>query len=188
MIASAQAFPRGPEVPPAALARLREVGLAQVPPVTYGMRYIFSVAGSYWAITQAWGDDDPRRASIQRGEIDPANAHDIVATLPGDCSPSEAGSFIERYFRRSSDPKADAIKQVEATVRAEQAQQEKNLQAMILASNEEAMRMTAHDRRLLAGADAAHPMVPGADFSATAAGELPVAPPPKKRGRSSDAE
>ena len=169
------------EPPPAALARLREVD------PRLSMRFVPSVAGSYWVITREWVADDPRRAAIQRGEMDPAFANDIVATLPGDVGPQEAGAFVERYFVKSDDPKSDAVRRVAEQVAAQEKANKEQLVEFINSQSEKAMEMTSHDRLLLAGAETAHPMVSGADFSAGAAGELPPAPE-QKRGRSSDAE
>ena len=155
-----------PEVPPAALARLREAGRAQDPPVEYGMRFVPSPAGSYWAITQAWGADDPRREAIRLGHMTEDAAFGIVATLPGDCPPEEAGAFVLRFFKKSADPKQDAIKAVQEAVAAEEAAQEANLKAFVLEQTEKSIRTTDHERRLMAGEETAHPMVPGADLVA----------------------
>ena len=168
------------EPPPAALARLREVD------PRLSMRFVPSVAGSYWVITRDWLPDDPRRAAIQAGQMDPAYANDIVATLPGEVGPQEAGAFVERFFVKSADPKADAVRRVAEQVAQQEKAQKEQLVEFINAQSEKAAEMTSHDRLLLAGAETAHPMVSGADFSAGAAGELP--PAPTKRGRSSDKE
>lgn len=175
-------FVRAPEVPPAAAARLREAD------PRLSMRFIQSAAGSYWAIQRTWDEHDPRRAGIQRQEIPPDAAQDIVAMLPGDVSPDEAGQFVERYFVKSADPKADAVRMAAEAVKREQEAQAKQLEQFMAAQEEDVRTTTDHDRRLMVGADTAHPMVAGADFSAGAAGELPPAPAPKKkRGRSADA-
>lgn len=160
------------EPPPAALARLREVD------PRLSMRFVPSVAGSYWVITRDWLPDDPRRAAIQQGQMDPAFANDIVATLPGEVGPAEAGAFVERYFVRSADPKADAVRRVAEQVAQQAKAQKEQLVQFINDQSEKAAQMTSHDRMLLAGAETAHPMVGGADFSAGAAGELPPLPPP----------
>lgn len=173
---------RAPEVPPAAAARLREADPA------LSLRYIQSAAGAYWAFMRDWDDHDPRRARVQSQEIAPDAAKDMVATLPGDVSPDEAGAFVEKFFFKSDDPKKDAVRMAAESVRREQAAQAKQMESF-LAAQEDVMRSTtAHDKRVLAGAEAAHPMVGGMAFSAGAAGELPPEPPKKKRKRSSDAE
>ena len=46
------------------------------------------------------------------------------------------------------------------------ARREANLKAFILEQTDKAIRTTDHERRLMAGEDTAHPMVPGADFGA----------------------
>jgi len=166
------------EVPPVALARLREAD------PRLNMRFIPSVAGSYWAITREWAENDPRRAAVQQGLVDPAFTNDIVATLPGDCSPQEAGAFVERFFVKSDDPKGDAVRRAAEAVKATEASQKKQLETFLAEQEDVTRTTTAHDRRLLVGADTAHPMVPGADLSVGTAGALPA--PQKKRGRSAD--
>lgn len=168
-----------PEVPPAALARLREVGLAQDPPVEYGMRLVPSAAGQYWAITKVWGASDSRREAIRLGQMAEKDANDIVATLPGDCSPEDAGAFVMRFFKRSVDPKKDAIRAVQESVAAEERAQEANLQRFVLEQTDKAIRTTDHERRLIAGEATAHPMVPGVGDGEKKKGS-------GKQGRSSD--
>jgi hypothetical protein len=52
-----------------------------------------------WAITEAWTEEDPRRARIQAGEMQPEFAFDIAGYLPVTCSLDEALPYIERELR-----------------------------------------------------------------------------------------
>lgn len=52
-----------------------------------------------WAITEAWKEDDPRRARIQQGDMQPEMAFDICGYLPITCSLDEALPYIERELR-----------------------------------------------------------------------------------------
>jgi hypothetical protein len=56
-------------------------------------------SGEHWAICLEWGANDPRRAKLQDGSVDPARAHDIIGFLPMTCSADEAPAYLERSFR-----------------------------------------------------------------------------------------
>jgi hypothetical protein len=49
-----------------------------------------------WAAQYAWPENDPRRARIQSGELDPAKAWDIICYAPLDCSPDEFVGLLDR--------------------------------------------------------------------------------------------
>lgn len=49
-----------------------------------------------WAITEAWGEHDPRRQWIQNGSMQPEYAFDICGDVPLTCSLDEVPAFIER--------------------------------------------------------------------------------------------
>lgn len=55
-----------------------------------------------WAITWRWPAEDPRWATVQSGETDPAFAFDIVGYLPITCSLDEAPAYLERSLRECS--------------------------------------------------------------------------------------
>jgi hypothetical protein len=72
--------------------------LKQIHPGLY-LRYVQAI-GQHWAICMTWFSDDPRREMIQRGEVDPKKAYDIIGYLPLACSPDEAPAYIEKTFRQ----------------------------------------------------------------------------------------
>lgn len=53
----------------------------------------------HWAVCRSWEEQDARWAEVQRGEVDPARAHDIIGYLPMGCSQAEAPSYLERVLR-----------------------------------------------------------------------------------------
>lgn len=59
-----------------------------------------------WAIILNWGAEDDRRVMIQRGQMAPDAAFDILAYLPIDASPEDAFSIFAngaKQFHRKSD-------------------------------------------------------------------------------------
>lgn len=61
-----------------------------------GLRYL----SAEWAVIWRWPADDPRWATVQSGETDPAFAFDIVGWLPITCSVDEAPAWLERTLRQ----------------------------------------------------------------------------------------
>lgn len=55
-----------------------------------------------WAITEAWAENDPRRARILEGDMSEDMAFDICGYLPLTCSLDEAPAYIERELRSYS--------------------------------------------------------------------------------------
>jgi hypothetical protein len=55
--------------------------------------------GRHWALCMDWSDDDHRRERIQRREVDPEKAYDIVGFLPMDCNVEQAPAYLERALR-----------------------------------------------------------------------------------------
>jgi len=55
--------------------------------------------GRHWALCMDWSDNDHRRERIQRREVDPEKAYDIVGFLPMDCSVDQAPAYLERALR-----------------------------------------------------------------------------------------
>lgn len=52
-----------------------------------------------WSICLAWRPDDPRRANVQDGTLDPMRALDIIGYLPMGCGVQDAPAYLERHFR-----------------------------------------------------------------------------------------
>jgi hypothetical protein len=112
-----------PEPSPSVTRRLRAIH-----PDLF-LRFIPHV-GTSWAVCMGWASNDPRREQVQRGEVGPDRAHDIVGYLPMDASADDAPGYLERMFR--SYP-SDAVKRLADFVVQEQ-------QASILgAATEEAI-------------------------------------------------
>lgn len=63
-----------------------------------------------WAITEAWREDDPRRAWVQSGQMQEAMAFDICGHLPLTCSLDEALPYIERELRSYTPEQFTAIR------------------------------------------------------------------------------
>ena len=55
--------------------------------------------GRHWALCMDWSDNDHRMERIQRREVDPDKAYDIVGFLPMDCNVEQAPAYLERALR-----------------------------------------------------------------------------------------
>lgn len=80
-----------PEPSPAIVRRLREVHA--------GLKLRF-VEPAQWAITLEWAPEDRRWEMIQRQEMTPDAAFDIVGYVPLDCSLEETPTYIANRLRR----------------------------------------------------------------------------------------
>lgn len=84
----------GVPVPPSEIVeRLKRIHPA------LGLKFSSGLAGSGWAVTWTWQENDRRRAWVQDGRMDPNAAHDIIGYLPFGCSAEQAPSYIERSFK-----------------------------------------------------------------------------------------
>jgi hypothetical protein len=81
-----------PEPSPEIQRRLREVH------PDLSIRFVNPTIGS-WAICLDWLPDDPRRAYVQRGELDPFNTTDIIGYLPMDCPVADAPAYVQQALR-----------------------------------------------------------------------------------------
>jgi hypothetical protein len=54
----------------------------------------------WWAITEWWADNDPRRIRVRTSEIAPDEAFDILCFLPQDCSVEQAYGYVVRTFKQ----------------------------------------------------------------------------------------
>lgn len=81
-----------PEPSPEIQRRLRGVH-----PKLY-LKYM-SGGGRHWALCMDWNDNDHRRERIQRRELDPDKAYDIVGFLPMDCNVEQAPAYLEKALR-----------------------------------------------------------------------------------------
>ena len=90
------------------------------------LRYL--AGGGHWALCFEWSENDARRERIQRRDLDPDKAYDIVGYLPMNCSVDQAPAYLEKSLR--SFPKAeiqrmaDDVWQYNETAPAQQAVEE----------------------------------------------------------------
>lgn len=66
-----------------------------------GVRWVGGTDNGGWAITYRWPADSPRRAMIQRGEMDPSDDFDAIAFLPADCTVDQAYGFVVNGMKSS---------------------------------------------------------------------------------------
>lgn len=64
-----------------------------------GLRYLPIGAGC-WALTEKWGDDDPRRSRIRAGEMPPNMDFDILGFAPQDVRADDAVSLLTSLLRQ----------------------------------------------------------------------------------------
>ena len=137
--------------------------LAAVSP-RLGMFLIPFVGGAYWAITEAWGPNDPRRERVRTGEISELDARDIVHSFRGAVSTDDAVSWVREHYgerNRSETPMQDAAAVVDDLVKTNQSIKAGALEEFIHRGAERHQSETPHARRVQAGDETAHPMVAG---------------------------
>jgi hypothetical protein len=106
---------------------------------------------AYWAITERWVSDDPRRERIKLGEL-PSNADwDVKAFLPPNCSPYEIEGYIAQRWERVTDPKKQADEAVENVKKENIKQQDALREAFADEQGEKGKRTTKHDIEVQAG-------------------------------------
>lgn len=155
--------PRGDPIPPQSVVdRLAAVDERLT------IKWVPSPAtGPYWAIVERWPRGDARWQYVRDGVHGEDLAYDMLAMLPPDCSAEQAEGFILRKFARVTDPKKDAQQQVERVQKANDQRKVAVREAFLVEQEEKHARQTSHEMRVLAGAEAAHPMVSGVDLPAT---------------------
>jgi hypothetical protein len=67
----------------------------------------FSMPTRCWALTLEWSASDPRRERVQRGELAPNKAYDILCYLPADASADEAYGYLVRSLKAWNGNKAE---------------------------------------------------------------------------------
>lgn len=136
--------------------------LAQISP-RLRMDLVPSVGGAYWAIKEAWPDRDPRRERIQRQEIPASAAFDIVTTFRATIPADDVVAWIDQHYgpRQATDPVREAAAQTDATESRLAQHQAAKVDAAVARAEDQHKRTTAHQRRVLAGGETAHPMVAG---------------------------
>lgn len=169
IILNAQGDPEAPTYVVDALRRLSP---------RFGLRLVKSFAGHYWNLDEEWKDGDPRWAMVQSGQVARANARDIIQMFPKDCPVDAFAAYIRNRWgpRAIEDPKKEAEKAVAEVKKQHKELKENQMDNFMVRQEEQVKGMSDHQRRVLAGAETAHPMVHGFD--------LPKTP---KKGRSSEA-
>jgi hypothetical protein len=120
----------------------------------------------YWGLRERWRNGDPRWEHVQTGKIPFEKAYDVVMTFPPDCQGDDMAAFVEQHYgERNMLSKADASKEADRIVNAQIAADAKVREGHIERAHTESVerfeRETRHALRVRAGAEKAHPMVPG---------------------------
>jgi len=108
-------------------------------------------AVSYWAITERWRDDDPRRERIKQNEIPADMDWDIKNFLPRSCSPEEVEGFILRFYVRVEDPEKQAREAIDQTARENKAARDKAMNGFLQEQEDQTIRTTKHQLEVQMG-------------------------------------
>lgn len=129
----------------------------------FGLRWVGLPTGGYFALTKAWEERDPRRERMRSGELPRGSAFDIEHMFPHDCPTGEMAAYVRaRYGPRNADNAAEQARRVgDAQVAQNAKAVDVALEAFDALSEQKVKDDTDHQRRLVAGADTAHPMVHG---------------------------
>jgi hypothetical protein len=114
------------------------------------MRWVDGVL-SYWAITEQWLPNDPRREQIKKGELRADADFDIKGFLPTDCSPAEVEGYIANNWVRVTDARKQAEDIVEG-VKAENLKRQAEIhEAFADEQAEKGAKTTKHELEVQAG-------------------------------------
>ena len=122
------------------------------------MRWVDGVL-SYWAITEKWKENDPRREMIQKGELAPTSDFDVKAFLPQSCSPYEIEGYIALRFERVTDTAKQAEEAVQSVERANNARKEAVREEFMAEQDEKAVRTTKHELEVQMGVATANAQI-----------------------------
>lgn len=118
---------------------------------------------AYFGLFERWRQGDRRWERVQNGELPESKARDLVRMFPRECPAPEMAAFVEQRWggRAILDPVKEAQKAVDRAQASLEKAKESAINAVVSKSMDKFDSETAHDRRLVSGADSAHPMVPG---------------------------
>lgn len=146
-----------PLASPACLARVRKVD------ANLGVIYVEGVLGGYWALTERWRDRDPRRAHIQAGTIAADHDFDVKHIFPRTMPMESVAAHVENNWGHRAVPDAakTAAQLVDAAKKKKADDKEHKMDVFLDRQEQQVKDMSDHERRVIAGAEAAHPMVAG---------------------------
>lgn len=148
--------PRGEPVPPQeAVRRLRAID------ERLSVKWVPSAAGPYWGIIEVWTSSDPRWERVRSGEITEAQAFDLRAMLPPDCSAEQAVGFVERHFRPVGHAASDAAAHVQRVAQHNAATKAKHLETFMVDQEYKTARTSKHEYEVQLGVASAHPISSG---------------------------
>lgn len=148
--------PRGEPVPPQeAVRRLREIDERLT------VKWVPSAVGAYWAIVETWPRGDARWERVQAGEITEAQAFDLRAMLPPDCSAEQAVGFVERFFRPVGHAGEDAAKHIQQVAKHNASVKAQHVETFLVEQEYKTARTSKHEHELNLGVAAAHPISHG---------------------------
>ena len=131
------------------------------------LRWMTGAHIPYWAVTEEWPQGDPRWAKVQSGEVPRHMAFGIAHIFQLDVSTEDMGAYIEQRWSETAHRKEggeaakEAIQTVMDAQKSTHATKEKNVARAAQNSLERHERESRHNLRVRAGAEEAHPMIPG---------------------------
>lgn len=84
------------------------------------LRYL-PIAGGCWAITEKWGENDPRRGRIRSGELSPGADFDVVGFADPELTAEDAFAVLVKGLRAKIADGGDYAKMLEDTIYFNQA-------------------------------------------------------------------
>ncbi len=120
---------------------------------------------SGFMISEQWKMNDPRWKEVQEGKRDPTKTFDIIHRFAGDTRQDDIIGFIENNMAVVQDPVKEAERAVERAMKRLADVQAAATEKVVEQGTQRILDESDHLRRVRAGAESAHTMVPGADFS-----------------------
>ncbi len=151
--------PGGVPIPPPSVVRR----LAEISP-RLSVEWIAGAWKPYWGLKIRWAQGDPRWEWVQTKRIPESAAFDLEQMFPDDCTTEDMVAYVEQRWgdrAHSSNASAEAESAVIASHLQTTAAREEQIQATVTKGQERYLSESDHARRVRAGVESAHPMVPG---------------------------
>lgn len=122
---------------------------------------------SGWALKKAWGSEDKRWERVRSGECDPDHAFDLLTRFPPETRSGDMLGWIDRNIAgsRRIDPAKEAERLVAQAAKLMAEAQALGVDQVVDQGTQRILDESDHLRHVRAGAERAHPMISGADFT-----------------------
>lgn len=157
--------PHGDPIPPSELVRVVEEAGAKSG-LTLTVEWLNGAWGtSSFVVKQRWPQGDPKWQRVQCGECAEANAFDVIFRFPAEMRTGDMVGMVRDKFGYVRDPRAEAERLMAEAQRLYAQAEASAVDRAVEQGTQRILDESDHARLVRAGAERAHPMVHGTDFS-----------------------